>query len=59
LYGDGIKDDVYDNDYSAEDILFYYGHVFGVDYREQIPRDKVAAIGAVTRKQAKVIFKRG
>ena len=44
LYGDGIKDDVYDNDYSAEDILFCYGHVFGVDYREQIPGDKVAAI---------------
>ena len=44
MYGDGIKDDVYDNDYSAEDILFCYGHVFGVDYREQIPRDKVAAV---------------
>jgi hypothetical protein len=56
--GDCVKDNIYSNDESAEDLLHCRRQVFGVDERKQIPRDKIAAIGTAAGKLPEMIFQR-
>ena len=43
-YGDSVKNDIYKDDQSAEDILRCDCQIRRVDYQRQIPGDKIAAI---------------
>jgi len=43
-YGERVKNDIYKDDQSAEDILRCGCQILRVDYKKQIPGDKIAAI---------------
>jgi len=43
-YGDSVKNDIYKDNQSAEDILRLGCQILRVDYQKQIPGDKIAAV---------------